>query len=44
MSLFITSLAFTEEVYMVQAKIGIFAASIIGGILGYIILNKNKVK
>ncbi|HUN04927.1 MAG TPA: Na+/H+ antiporter NhaA, partial [Niabella sp.] len=43
MSLFITSLAFTHEVYMTQAKIGIFVASIIGGILGYWILkNQNK--
>ena len=41
MSLFVTSLAFTEEEYQTQGKIGIFAASIIGGILGYIILNKN---
>ena len=41
MSLFVTSLAFTEEEYQTQAKIGIFVASIIGGILGYIILNKN---
>jgi len=38
MSLFITSLAFTNEMYMTQAKIGIFAASIIGGIIGYLIL------
>lgn len=42
MSLFITSLAFTHEEYQTQAKIGIFAASIIGGIAGYIILNKNS--
>ncbi|MFP3591965.1 Na+/H+ antiporter NhaA [Chryseobacterium sp. SIMBA_038] len=40
MSLFITSLAFSNEEYQTQAKIGIFAASIIGGIIGYIILNK----
>lgn len=40
MSLFITSLAFTHEEYITQAKIGIFAASIIGGILGYMVLNK----
>lgn len=40
MSLFITSLAFNDETHLVQAKIGIFAASIIGGIIGYIILNK----
>lgn len=41
MSLFITSLAFTHPAYMVQAKIGIFAASLIGGITGYIILNRS---
>lgn len=40
MSLFITQLAFTHEDFKTQAKIGIFAASIIGGVLGYIILNK----
>jgi len=39
MSLFITSLAFTNETYITQAKIGIFAASIIGGILGYWVLS-----
>jgi Na+:H+ antiporter, NhaA family len=42
MSLFITSLAFTHEEYQTHAKIGIFAASIIGGIIGYVILNKNS--
>lgn len=42
MSLFITSLAFTNEIYIVQAKIGIFAASIIGGVLGYILLSKKQ--
>lgn len=42
MSLFITSLAFTHEEYMTQAKIGIFVASIIGGSLGYFILGKPK--
>lgn len=41
MSLFVTSLAFTHPEYMVQAKIGIFAASIVGGILGYIILSRS---
>lgn len=39
MSLFVTSLAFTHTEYITQAKIGIFMASIIGGILGYYILN-----
>lgn len=42
MSLFVTSLAFTDEMYITQAKIGIFAASISGGIMGYFILKKNK--
>ena len=41
-SLFITSLAFTNEDHITQAKIGIFIASIIGGVLGYIALNKNS--
>lgn len=42
MSLFITSLAFSHEEYQTQAKIGIFAASIIGGIVGYTILARNS--
>lgn len=42
MSLFITQLAFTNEDYKTQAKIGIFAASIIGGLLGYLILKKQS--
>lgn len=40
MSLFITSLGFSNPEHMVQAKIGIFTASIIGGILGYIVLSR----
>lgn len=44
MSLFVTSLAFTDEVYMTQAKVGIFAASIIGGITGYLMLRKSSAK
>ena len=44
MSLFITSLAFTHEEYMTQAKIGIFVASIIGGVLGYAVLSKEARK
>lgn len=42
MSMFITSLAFTKEVHMTQAKVGIFIASIIGGVLGYIVLKKQS--
>lgn len=44
MSLFITSLAFVHEEYITQAKIGIFTASVIGGILGYVVLNKQAKK
>ncbi len=44
MSLFITSLAFTHEEYVTQAKIGIFAASIVGGILGYWVLSRQNKK
>lgn len=44
MSLFVTSLAFTHPEYMVQAKIGIFTASLIGGILGYIVLKSQSAK
>ncbi len=42
MSLFVTELAFTHEEYKVQAKVGIFIASIIGGILGYMVLSKQS--
>jgi NhaA family Na+:H+ antiporter len=42
MSLFITSLAFTNPDYIIEAKIGIFSASILGGISGYLILSKNR--
>lgn len=44
MSLFITSLAFRHEEYVTQAKIGIFAASIIGGVLGYWVLSRKEKK
>lgn len=44
MSLFVTQLAFTHEEYITQAKIGIFTASIIGGILGYLVLKKSTTK
>ncbi len=42
MSLFVTNLAFHNPEYELQAKLGIFVASLIGGILGYIILNLKK--
>lgn len=40
MSLFITDLAFADPTYVLQAKIGIFVASIFCGIAGYITLRK----
>ncbi|MDR2533911.1 MAG: Na+/H+ antiporter NhaA [Tannerellaceae bacterium] len=40
MSIFITSLAFNEPAHFVQAKLGIFIASIAGGALGYMILKR----
>nr|WP_321411584.1 Na+/H+ antiporter NhaA [uncultured Allomuricauda sp.] len=40
MSLFITDLAFEDSDYILQAKIGIFAASILCGIGGYLTLRK----
>lgn len=44
MSLFITSLAFKHEMLSIEAKIGIFAASIIGGVIGYLILKNSSSK
>jgi len=44
MSLFITDLAFRDMEYVLQAKIGIFVASIIGGLAGYLILRKRDPK
>ncbi len=44
MSLFITSLAFDHPEHIVQAKIGIFVASIAGGISGYWILSRETKK
>ncbi len=41
MSLFITTLAFDNDTYLVQAKLGIFAASVVGGTIGYMILARN---
>ncbi|MDR1499619.1 MAG: Na+/H+ antiporter NhaA [Tannerellaceae bacterium] len=40
MSLFITSLAFTTPAHIIEAKVGIFTASILGGFSGYLILSR----
>ena len=42
MSMFITMLAFTSPENAILSKLGIFAASIVGGIAGYIILRKSS--
>jgi len=41
-SLFITELAFTDEILIDEAKIGIFAASIAAAVIGYTILRRFK--
>ncbi len=38
MSMFVTALAFTDATNIIQAKVGIFSASIIGGTIGYLLL------
>ena len=40
MSLFVTGLAFTDDSFVTMAKIGILSASLLAGIIGYIILRK----
>jgi NhaA family Na+:H+ antiporter len=40
MSLFITELAFSNPEHIVQAKFGILIASVIGGLSGYLLLNR----
>ncbi|MFN3939969.1 MAG: Na+/H+ antiporter NhaA, partial [Chitinophagales bacterium] len=40
MSLFITELAFSNPEYILQAKLGVLAASLIGGIAGYVYLKR----
>ncbi len=40
MSMFVTTLAFPDPLAHVQAKVGIFAASIVGGTVGYLLLRR----
>lgn len=42
MSLFIVDLAFDSEKFILEAKMGIFVASLIGGSLGYFLLKKTN--
>lgn len=41
MSMFISTLAFTDDILLLQAKLGIFAASIVGGAVGYRLLSSH---
>jgi NhaA family Na+:H+ antiporter len=40
MSLFVSDLAFSDETLITAAKIGILAASLASGVIGYVILNR----
>lgn len=42
MSMFVTMLAFTTPAHLIQAKVGILVASLIGALVGYLLLRKNK--
>lgn len=42
MSMFIATLAFADPTMLLQAKVGIFAASIAGGATGYLLLRKRQ--
>ena len=42
MSMFISTLAFRTDLLLTQAKIGIFAASIVGGCLGYLLMKPSR--
>lgn len=42
MSLFVAGLAFTKDIYMQEAKLGILTASLIAGIIGIIVLKRTS--
>lgn len=42
MSLFVTDLAFDDPTHIIQAKIGIFIASVISGVSGFLLLRKTQ--
>ncbi len=42
MSMFITNLAYADSLLVAEAKAGIFIASLLAGIIGYIFLSKNR--
>ena len=40
MAIFIDELAFTNEAFVNEAKLGILVGSILSGVLGYLVLNR----
>lgn len=42
MSMFVSTLAFRTDLLLTQAKIGIFAASIVGGCFGYLLMKPSR--
>jgi NhaA family Na+:H+ antiporter len=44
MSIFISELAFTDEILIAQAKMGILVASLMSGVVGYVVLNRTLPK
>ena len=42
MSIFITNLAYLDVTRVANAKVGIFAASILAGVIGYVLLSRRK--
>lgn len=44
MSLFITNLAFTDQVMIDEAKLGVLIASLVSGVIGYLLLSRKRFK
>lgn len=44
MSLFITNLAFRDQVMIDEAKLGILLASLVSGVVGYLLLSRKRIK
>jgi NhaA family Na+:H+ antiporter len=44
MSLFIASLAFSDSALLTAAKIGILAGSLLAGLIGFVILRRQREK
>jgi Na+/H+ antiporter NhaA len=42
MSLFVAGLAFADDALLTMSKLGVLAASLIGGIVGSLLLTRNR--